>query len=195
MSRLLRLVLLVVLMIALLIAASGLYRSLTDEIDVSSVSQEAVQEETDRTETEDEEREEVPTTPDFTVYDGDGNPVSLSEMSGTPVVLNFWASWCPPCKAELPDFDEACRNNPEVRFMMINLTDGGQETRETARTFIDEYGYGFPVYFDEDTDAADTYGVTAIPTTVFIGKDGTISSIYVGKMSAQALEEELSKIR
>ena len=194
MRRVLKLALLAVLLIAVLTAASNLYRSLADA-DVSTISQETVPEETEREETDTGETEVAPAAPDFTVYDGNGEPVSLSEMAGTPVVLNFWASWCPPCKAELPDFDEACRNNPQIRFMMINLTDGGQETRETAQTFIDENGYGFPVYFDEDMDAADTYGVTAIPTTVFIGSDGTVRSSYVGMMSAQALEEGISGIR
>ena len=194
MSRVLKLVLLVALLIALLFAASNLYRSLTDA-DISSASQQTVPEEADQTVTGSEKQEEAPVAPDFTVYDGSGKPVSLSEMTGAPLVLNFWASWCPPCKEELPDFDEAWRTNLEVRFMMINLTDGGQETRETAQAFIDETGYGFPVYFDEDMDAADTYGVTAIPTTVFINRDGTISSTYVGMMTAQALEEGLAGIR
>lgn len=194
MRRVLKLTLLVVMLVALLVTASKLYRFLTD-VDISVVSQENVPEETGQTGADDGEKEVASSAPDFTVYDGDGAPVSLSEMTGSPVVLNFWASWCPPCKAELPDFEEAFRNNPEVRFMMINLTDGGQETRETAQAFIEENGYGFPVYFDEDMTAADAYGVMAIPVTVFIGKDGTVCSTCVGMMSAQALEEALSGIR
>lgn len=119
---------------------------------------------------------------DFTVYDKDGNPVKLSDMKGMPVVLNFWASWCPPCKAEMPDFDEIAKQyEGKVAFMMVNLTDGQSETQSSAQAFIDSMGYTFPVYFDLDSDAAYAYGIQSIPNTFFIDSDGNLVA-YVDQM-------------
>ena len=84
--------------------------------------------------------------PDFTVYDGDGSTVNLSDFRGKPVVLNFWASWCGPCRKELPDFDAASQELAgEVQFLMVNMT-GGRETKEQAGALIRQEGYSFPVY-------------------------------------------------
>ncbi len=110
--------------------------------------------------------------PDFTVYDGAGNAVKLSDFRGKPVVINFWASWCGPCRSELPDFDAACQElSGEVQFLMVNMT-GGRETRESADALIQAEGYSFPVYYDLDQDAAITYGVYSLPITLFLDKEG-----------------------
>lgn len=89
------------------------------------------------------------TAPDFPVLDADGNTVRLSDMFGKPVVINFWATWCPPCKRELPDFDRLCREyGDRVVFMMVNLTDGRRDTVDGTKKFVSEKGYTFPVYFE-----------------------------------------------
>lgn len=138
---------------------------------------------------------ELDLAPDFTVYDKDGTPVKLSDMRGTPVVLNFWASWCPPCKSEMPDFDEICKEyGGKVVFMMVNLTDGQNETQESAQTFIDSMGYTFPVYFDKDSDAAYTYGIQSIPTTFFINADGCLVAYGSGAMSGDTLRQGIGMI-
>ena len=143
----------------------------------------------------DEETKEYDPAPDFTVYNKEGNPVKLSDMKGTPVVLNFWASWCPPCKAEMPEFDEIAKEYAgKVAFMMVNLTDGVQETQEKAQAFIDSMGYTFPVYFDKDSEAAYKYGIQSIPTTIFIDANGNLIAGATGAIDGETLRYGISMI-
>lgn len=134
--------------------------------------------------------------PDFTVYDKNGNPVKLSDYLGKPVILNFWASWCPPCKMEMPDFDAVCKETGnEYQFMMVNLTDGGRETVESAQSFIEEQGYEFPVFFDTDIDAATKYNTYSIPATYFIDADGYLTAYAQGAIDAQTLRNGMDMIK
>lgn len=135
------------------------------------------------------------TAPDFTVYDAEGNPVRLSDFRGKGVVLNFWASWCGPCTGEMPDIEAAFREyGEELQFLMVNLTDGSQETVASASGFIEEQGYTFPVYYDTDMDAAMAYGISAIPMTYFIDGDGNAAAYYQGAMSAEVLQQGIEKL-
>ena len=111
--------------------------------------------------------------PDFTVQDADGNDVKLSDLQGKPVVLNFWASWCPPCKEEMPYFNNVYEDlGSEVHFMMVCLADGARETKESGMAFIEDKGFTFPVYFDMSGEASAAYGIQSIPATYFIDADG-----------------------
>ncbi len=126
--------------------------------------------------------------PDFTVQDASGQEVRLSDYAGTPVVINFWATWCGPCKSELPAFDAAYREyGDEVQFMMINLTDGQRETVDVVQAFLEEGGYSFPVCYDTTQQAAGTYGVYSIPLTLFIDREGQLAQYQVGAMSKEML--------
>ncbi len=154
-----------------------------EETEVESTFEESSSEENTSEESNSEELQRVP---DFTVTDADGNEVALYDFIGKPIVLNFWASWCGPCKSEMPDFDETyAEYKDEIQFLMINLTDGSKETKEKAMDFISDKGYSFPVYYDTESDAAITYGVYAIPTTFFIDKDG-----YAVAYAQSALDKE-----
>ena len=135
------------------------------------------------------------TAPDFTVYDREGNTVRLSDFRGKPVVLNFWASWCGPCKKEMPDFEEIYKEYGEdVHFVMVNLTDGAQETMKTATTFLDSSGYTFPVYYDKDTDAAYTYQVYGIPVTYFINAEGHLIAQGSSALDAETIKRGIEMI-
>lgn len=130
---------------------------------------------------------------DFSAMDKDGNIVKLSDYKGTPVILNFWASWCPPCKAEMPDFQTAYETyGDDIMFMMVNLTDGNRETVEKATEHVMTQGYTFPVFFDTSSSAAVAYGITSIPSTYFIDADGNIVGHAVGSLSLDELEDGIA---
>lgn len=149
------------------------------ESEVSSVPSE---------ETSSDTAEEVIMAPDFTVYDAEGNPVKLSDFSGKPVVINFWATWCGYCVKEMPAFEKAyAQYGDEVVFMVINVTDGQQETKEDAVKFIEENGYTFPVYYDTDLSATMAYGAWSLPATGFVTESGVFAGGQLGAMSEEIL--------
>ena len=133
--------------------------------------------------------------PDFTVTDVDGNSVNLSDFKGKPVVLNFWATWCYYCKLEMPDFNEAYKEYPDVQFLMVNATGTNGETVESAKAFIEQEKYEFPIFLDTQHDAIKTYGVSSYSQTIFIDKDGNIASQRIGMLTKDILEQELAKIK
>lgn len=143
-----------------------------------------------------EVQQEIQKAPDFTVIDMNGNNVNLHSMEGKPVIVNFWASWCPPCKQEMPDFEAAYKKyGSEIQFMMVNMTDGGRETVETAKKYIADQGYTFPLYFDTKQDAAMTYGVSAIPTTYFIDAQGIPVAYAAGAITSAHLEQGIAMMK
>lgn len=132
--------------------------------------------------------------PDFSVLDKDGNAARLSDFAGKPVVLNFWASWCPPCRSEMPEFDRVSREMDGVVFLMVNMTDGARETEEKAKAYIAEQGFSLPVYFDARQEAAYAYGITSLPTTCFIDRDGYFVKGIRGMLSEAALRANIALI-
>lgn len=131
--------------------------------------------------------------PDFTVVDGAGEEAALSDYLGRPVVLNFWASWCGPCKSEMPDFDDAWAEvGEEVSFLMVNVTDGSRETFENAKAYVEEQGFAFPVFYDTNLEAAMAYGVQSLPTTFFIDREGYLTAWAKGAISRETLEQGLA---
>jgi thiol-disulfide isomerase/thioredoxin len=125
--------------------------------------------------------------PNFAVLDKEGNAVQLSDFAGKPVVLNFWATWCGYCKVEMPDFDQAYKEYPDVVFMMIDATDGMYETREKADAYVKEQGFSFPVYYDVSSLAQNAYVISGYPTTVFINAQGDVVAKEVGMISYETL--------
>ena len=145
-----------------------------------------------------EEENNMQKAPDFTMKDNDGNLVLLSEMiaNNKPLVLNFWASWCPPCKSEMPDFDAVYKELGEnIQFVMVNMTDGQRETVEIGTKYIEEQGYSFPVYFDTAQEGALNYRISSIPTTIFINADGYMVTGAQGAIDEDTLRKGIDMIR
>ena len=135
--------------------------------------------------------------PDFTVIDTAGNQVNLSDLivNEQPIVVNFWASWCPPCKEEMPDFENVYQDlGDEVQFMMVSVVDGRRETIESATQFVAEGGFTFPVYFDTEQEGARAYGIQAIPTTIFIDSNGNIVHEILGKIDEETLRKGIDSL-
>ena len=148
-------------------------------------------------ETASEAEEEEVIAPDFTVLDADGTEITLADRlaDGKPIVLNFWATWCGPCKSELPAFDKAASEYADrVTFMMLNMTDGYQETVDGVKEFMEDNGYTFPVYFDTNYSAAIPYGANSIPLTYFVTSDGVVVGGYMGAMPEETLYNYLEQL-
>ena len=127
--------------------------------------------------------------PDCTVFDKDNKENTLSSHIGKPVVVNFWATWCPPCKAELPAYQSLFeRYGDSVDFMMVAMTDDYSETKSSVDTFVAENSYTFPLYYDLHGPAYTAYAVTSIPVSVFIDANGHILHSQIGAMDEGTLE-------
>ena len=136
-----------------------------------------------------------PAAPDFYFFDENGNRLRLSQFKGKPVILNFWASWCGPCKSEMPDLEEAYKKyGEEIQFVILNMTDGSRETVESARRYIESAGYSFPVFYDKQQNGVIAYGISGVPVTFFIDADGYVKGVYSGAMSANILQQGIDRI-
>lgn len=117
--------------------------------------------------------------PDFTLETITGEAVSLSALRGQPVIINFWASWCPPCRAEMPTL-QAIYNDYKDQVAILAVNAASQDTLSDALAFLNEIGLTIPVLLDTDGTAQRLYIVASLPTTFFIDAHGVISEVVVG---------------
>jgi len=186
-----------ILVLALVVLLGGgmvLYNAMKDRAAPAPISPLAGIERIE-TETEGAEEQRV-AAPDFTVEDEDGNSVRLSDMLGKPVVINFWASWCPPCRMEMPDFNKVFEEmGDEVNFMMVNAVGSRGETKQAAARYVAREGFTFPVFYDVEQAAVTSYGVRAFPTSVFIDSEGYVLGGVEGAIDERTLRLGLELIR
>lgn len=128
--------------------------------------------------------------PDFTVTMNDGKSIKLSALRGKPVFLNFWATWCPPCRMEMPDIQKISTEDHNVQIVALNL----KESPTTVRSFLTKNGYTYPVGFDTNGSIADLYGVSGIPTSYAIDAKGIIRFRQEGVLIYSQLNQWFSKI-
>ena len=129
--------------------------------------------------------------PDFQLPDLDGQLVTLSDLRGSPVLLNFWATWCGPCRLEMPFIQDIYDNeNFSDKGLVILAVNIGEDS-STAKKFMTDNNLSFTVLLDTDQNVAQKYNIRAIPTTFFIDKNGIIRDVKVGAFSSKASLEQI----
>ncbi|MBS4208362.1 redoxin domain-containing protein [Bacillus sp. FJAT-50079] len=140
---------------------------------------------------------EVP--PDFELQTIDGNTIKLSDYKGKKVILNFWATWCPPCKAEMPHMENYYKTSAKdenVEIIAVNLTmaERGTNVMEKVSNFIKEYELTFPIPLDEEGKVSDVYKPLTIPTTYLINTDGLVHRKVVGPMDDERIRNYVKEM-
>ncbi len=131
--------------------------------------------------------------PDFQLPSLEGQSISLSDSRGSPVLVNFWASWCGPCRSEMPYIQEIYEGWTGRGLVILAINLGESHTK--VESFMQSYALSFPVLLDTNQDVANNYNIIGIPTTFFIDGYGIIQAIKIGAFSGTAeIEENLSKI-
>ncbi|AJG99438.1 alkyl hydroperoxide reductase [Clostridium beijerinckii] len=123
---------------------------------------------------------------DFNLKDLNGNELSLSDLKGKKVFLNFWATWCPPCKAEMPEIEKLYQETKDSDLVIVSVEIG--EPLNTVKSFIDSNKYNFKILIDPDQSVATKYNIISIPTSYFIDEVGNIVSTHVGGMNIDQMK-------
>lgn len=132
--------------------------------------------------------------PDFTLQTADGGQVRLRELRGKVVLLNFWATWCPPCKAEMPDLNALHQEHGQARnFIVLGIND--EEERPEVEAFARQNGIAFPLALDLDgAVTTDRYHVRGLPTSIIIDREGNIRDTWMGQISREAMVTRLKRV-
>lgn len=131
--------------------------------------------------------------PDFELTMIDGTKARLSDFNGRPVWINFWASWCPPCRAENPDIQDLYNAHKDADGLVL-LAPAIGEGRDSVAGYMQRADLQYPVGTDSDTQIAANYRVLGIPTHIFVDRDGIIREIRVGAISKKTMEKKLAQI-
>jgi thiol-disulfide isomerase/thioredoxin len=132
-------------------------------------------------------------TPDVSLPTLDGRTFNLAALRGKPVIVNFWATWCLPCRAELPAFEEVRRNHRDDELVIVGVDYA--EPQDVVSKYVAEIGLTFPIALDEDGEVSELYRVEALPTTFFVGRDGNIRDMAIGgPMTKAAIESKVADL-
>lgn len=125
-----------------------------------------------------------------------GSSLRLADYQGRPRVINFWASWCPPCRDEAPLLEAAWREHAdEVLFLGVQSQESGERARLKGREFLDDFALTFPNGFDDDSAIAVDYGLFGMPETFFVAADGTLIHKHVGPVTPALLAEKIAELK
>ena len=165
----------------------------SDDFDV--VEDEATLEENDETSEQTDEGPQVGTSvgnlaPDFTLTSTTGEAVSLSDYRGKRVMVNFWGTWCPPCRAEMPDMEKFYQEN-DVEILAVNLTPTESNVSDVT-DFIDEFGLSFQVLLDEELNVSSQYGIQPVPTSFMIDSKGIVQYVALGAINYEQMVQALN---
>jgi peroxiredoxin len=128
----------------------------------------------------------------FTLSDLNSHQVQLSDYRGRPVLINTWATWCPPCRAEMPDINNYLHNHQSSGLVVLAINDG--EGADPVSAFAKQLGLTFPVLLDPGSRVLNAMGIHEFPTSIFVGKDGLVKTIHVGLFTPQTLESEITPL-
>jgi len=131
--------------------------------------------------------------PDFTLSTLDGEEVQLSDFEGEEILLNFWATWCPPCREEMPDIQKFYDQH-DVTVLAVNLTDT-EMNKENVNVFIEEFEFTFPILMDEEAEISNLYRVNPIPVSYMLDSDGVIQHKAYGPMDYETMVEKLEMVQ
>jgi peroxiredoxin len=129
---------------------------------------------------------------DFTLEAPDGSESSLSDYGGSVVLVNFWATWCPPCRDEIPHFEEAYEAHKDEGFVVLGVN--YQDSAAEVEPFVERLGVTYPMLLDESGMVAKEYRAVGLPTSVFVDRDGVIQVRHSGYLSEDQLEQYLSRL-
>lgn len=118
--------------------------------------------------------------PDFTLDTLDGTKITLSDLRGKIVVINLWATWCPPCRAEMPALENAYKQYKDSGVVVLGLNVTNQDSESKVPRFVDEFGLTFPILLDRDGSVSALYQLRGLPTTYFVNRAGIIRTVVVG---------------
>ena len=121
----------------------------------------------------------------------DGRSLRLSDLRGKPLVINFWATWCGPCRLEMPELVKAAQAEENIVFLAVDV----QEARAPVEHFAAEFQINFPLVMDTEGKVRQLYRVPGLPTTYFVSADGKIASLVVGPLTPQVLADRLAELR
>lgn len=131
--------------------------------------------------------------PDFTLKNLDGDKVSLSDYEGQPVLINFWATWCGPCRLEMPIIEDMYQKYQDEGFVVLAVD--VEESITVVNSFVKSMGLTFPVVLDYNGDVADgPYRLRAYPTSYFIGRDGKVTAFHRGMMTEPIIERYMEQV-
>ncbi len=129
---------------------------------------------------------------DFTLLDPAGNTIHLGEHLGQPVIVNYWATWCAPCRIEMPEFQSAFAEHQAEGLVILALNQ--KESAEQVTSYFNELGLTFTPLLDSNSDVATAYGAFNLPTTIFINRQGVVTNIHRGLLLPEQIEPLLEEI-